>query len=385
MHRSDLDPTLEAICLKAMAKPVADRYNSMGELAAALTDYLRSSSAGPASPAPSSSPVPPSPTRWIWPSVSAGAVLLLRLGLVNRWPAKDLPGQTKGGTVVVDVPPRQADVFKGGGKVAVAPRDGDGPGAVAPGNVKPNETGETSPSVVGDAQAKRASQDKDVFEPDQSEAAKSQVRALPVPSEPTRHDGDFRRVRPRPGILRRAGPDAKGPTEPFWPILTVLNTESWILGDPDGMTLSQKGLTIQAGTHGNFLLTKQSDFRKGSLRIALALEDGPEAFLVLHGRSEADQWHAVTSRLRDDKASVRAGRLGTEFSADEAGSAFEAKSGSVLAIRFEDDGRGNRHVFVGNKKTASVGVKPGEARNEEGAIGLFVTTGTVLVRNIHVE
>ena len=39
--RSDLDPRLEAICLKAMAKRIADRFASMADLAAALTDYLR--------------------------------------------------------------------------------------------------------------------------------------------------------------------------------------------------------------------------------------------------------------------------------------------------------------------------------------------------------
>ncbi len=50
--RPGLDPDLEAICLKAMAKKVADRYRSMAELAAALTDTLRatSSTATPARP-----------------------------------------------------------------------------------------------------------------------------------------------------------------------------------------------------------------------------------------------------------------------------------------------------------------------------------------------
>jgi hypothetical protein len=42
-HRPDLDARIEAICLKAMAKRPEDRYASMGELAAALGDYLRGS------------------------------------------------------------------------------------------------------------------------------------------------------------------------------------------------------------------------------------------------------------------------------------------------------------------------------------------------------
>jgi hypothetical protein len=40
-HRPDLDPRLEAICLKALSKKVGDRYASMGDFGAALTDYLR--------------------------------------------------------------------------------------------------------------------------------------------------------------------------------------------------------------------------------------------------------------------------------------------------------------------------------------------------------
>src|SRR5262249_34721148 len=39
--RPDVDPQLEAICRKTMAKKAADRYASMTELATALQDYLR--------------------------------------------------------------------------------------------------------------------------------------------------------------------------------------------------------------------------------------------------------------------------------------------------------------------------------------------------------
>jgi hypothetical protein len=40
-HRPGLDPRLDAVCLKAMSKEVADRYPSMRDLGAALADYLR--------------------------------------------------------------------------------------------------------------------------------------------------------------------------------------------------------------------------------------------------------------------------------------------------------------------------------------------------------
>jgi serine/threonine protein kinase len=41
-YRPDLDPRLELICLKAISKNIEDRFGSMGQLAAALGEYLRS-------------------------------------------------------------------------------------------------------------------------------------------------------------------------------------------------------------------------------------------------------------------------------------------------------------------------------------------------------
>lgn len=46
-HREDLDPHIEAICLKAMAKDPQDRYASMAEFAAALKDYIQNADSAP--------------------------------------------------------------------------------------------------------------------------------------------------------------------------------------------------------------------------------------------------------------------------------------------------------------------------------------------------
>jgi len=58
--RPDLDPRLEAICLKAMAKRPEDRYASMAEFAAVLTEFLKQRSASVAAP-PSPPVVPQDP------------------------------------------------------------------------------------------------------------------------------------------------------------------------------------------------------------------------------------------------------------------------------------------------------------------------------------
>src|SRR5262249_45597384 len=46
--RPDLDPELEAVCLKAMAKKVGDRFRSMAEFATALTRFLKKGEGGTA-------------------------------------------------------------------------------------------------------------------------------------------------------------------------------------------------------------------------------------------------------------------------------------------------------------------------------------------------
>jgi hypothetical protein len=47
-HRPGLDPRLEAVCLKALSKKVADRYATMRDFGAALSDYLHHNLAKPA-------------------------------------------------------------------------------------------------------------------------------------------------------------------------------------------------------------------------------------------------------------------------------------------------------------------------------------------------
>lgn len=124
--RPDVDKQLQAVCLKAMAKKVADRYASMAEIAAALTDYLQHKTMVPQAretTAPAPPPVPvvppvkssakrtlnaPPPVearrsatssrarpprrnasdglrRWLWPIVAGGAAAGLLLLVLGIW------------------------------------------------------------------------------------------------------------------------------------------------------------------------------------------------------------------------------------------------------------------------------------------------------------
>ncbi len=108
-HKPDLDPTLEPICLKAMAKEPGQRYGSMRDFAAALQEFLRSQSTiVTQSPLVSldtalaeAKPLAEARRRWpTTPSMAAVAALLLVVGVVS---AAIYRIQTDQGVLVVEV------------------------------------------------------------------------------------------------------------------------------------------------------------------------------------------------------------------------------------------------------------------------------------------
>jgi predicted Ser/Thr protein kinase len=94
-HRLGLDPALEAICLKAMAKELRQRYASMAELAAALTQYLGA------------------------PTLAASATTALTDAPTDRAAGqKPAPSVMPPATATVVVPPRQPKRRAGAGAPA---------------------------------------------------------------------------------------------------------------------------------------------------------------------------------------------------------------------------------------------------------------------------
>jgi serine/threonine protein kinase len=137
----DIDPALEGICLKAMAKKPEDRYASMGELAADLLEYLRGKTPTPqAAPTPKPQAVQtqaginvsmlgglrsmaqaghdldlPKDTRafqrkkkrsgvrqrrglpgWAWASIGGGALVILIVGILIVWSRKEPASEETG-------------------------------------------------------------------------------------------------------------------------------------------------------------------------------------------------------------------------------------------------------------------------------------------------
>jgi hypothetical protein len=112
-YRPDLDLRLEAVCLKALNKKVGDRYASMRDLGAALTDCLRCDPRpaaipfGPVLAAPGQGVPAPTPWLgrkllwWLLGGVGAAAIVLASMVL---WSSSSM------GTIRIDLDGPRADV-----------------------------------------------------------------------------------------------------------------------------------------------------------------------------------------------------------------------------------------------------------------------------------
>jgi hypothetical protein len=170
----------------------------------------------------------------------------------------------------------------------------------------------------------------------------------------------------------------------FWPELSPKNTEAWSVGDPSAIKLTSKGVSLEQGADGNFLLTKRQDFKKSTLKITLAPFDGSEAYLALHARQGPDAWHAVTSRIVCRGGKAYAGATGFDFQ-QEHGQPLEKPAGKPFMIRFDIDDNGTYRAFVGNQQTSSISSAGPRPAANAGSVGLFVKSGRVLIESLRVE
>ncbi|MBI1915192.1 MAG: HEAT repeat domain-containing protein [Planctomycetes bacterium] len=113
VHRPDLDPALEAICLKAMAKKIEVRYASMAELHEALGAWLRAVPGPAVDKAPAAMP-PPAPPRSV-PAVSARPVV----PPPDPEPIELLPAPPRPAQHVPAMPPRRRSWAVAAGAVAL--------------------------------------------------------------------------------------------------------------------------------------------------------------------------------------------------------------------------------------------------------------------------
>ena len=172
----------------------------------------------------------------------------------------------------------------------------------------------------------------------------------------------------------------------FWPELSVENSQAWLVGDPRAIKLTSKGLSLEKGSAGNFLLTRRSDYTKCSMSITLAAFENAEAYLALRAHQGPDGWHAVTSRIVCEGGKVRAGFASFDFQPQERGRQIvEKPTGKTFMIRFEIDDKGADRVFVGGQETSSSPHVNQPVQEFVGSAGLFVKSGKVLIESLKVS
>ncbi len=171
----------------------------------------------------------------------------------------------------------------------------------------------------------------------------------------------------------------------FRPELSPENSEEWLTADPDAIKLTGKGLILEKGTAGNYLLTRKSDHGKCSMSIMLAAFENTEAYLTLHAHQEPDGWHAITSRVVCTGGKVQAGSASADFQTQERGQLVARPPGKAFLIRFEiDDDRTDR-VFIGGQQTSSSSHGGQTLPAPSGSVGLFVKSGKVLIESLHIS
>jgi serine/threonine protein kinase len=197
---------------------------------------------------------------------------------------------------------------------------------------------------------------------------------------------DIRQVISRPDIKRLADRDSVPPTAPFWPSLAPENLEEWQIADPAHTTMKEKGVYLGAGPNGNLLLTRDASYRRATLKLTLSVMPGTEAFVALRARRGADGWKGLTARVVQVGGKIHAGGQATDFQTQESGSVRDdIEPGKPFVMTFQIDERNVASVTVKGHKTSSATLEPASHDEDKGAVGLFVTSGTLIVNRMILE
>ena len=209
--------------------------------------------------------------------------------------------------------------------------------------------------------------------------------ALVASDEPVPQASDFWRMSVSPVEFRLAAEGDERPPGSFWPELSAGNSQAWLVGDPAAIKLTNKGLSLEPGPDGNFLLTKRHDYTRCSITITLATAADTEVYLALRAHQGPDGWQAVTARVACEGEKVRAGFASFDFQTPEHGRQIVEKPvGTKFMIRFEIDDKGADRVFVSGKETSIPNHVNHQVQQFVGSVGLFVKSGKVLIESLKI-
>jgi hypothetical protein len=168
----------------------------------------------------------------------------------------------------------------------------------------------------------------------------------------------------------------------FQPPLTSKDARAWQIGNPQSVKVIEGGLRVSAGPEGNYLLTRRDRYAACSIKLELAAAKGTEAFLALRAGGGPQGWHAITARVWDESGRIKAGMQYFNFGLPEFGERFKDFGlGESFKIEFRIDQQKQGFVLINGERTAGVAYNEGNCA-EFGAVGLFVRSGTVVIKSL---
>jgi hypothetical protein len=168
------------------------------------------------------------------------------------------------------------------------------------------------------------------------------------------------------------------PLGEFSPQLTSIEYSDWLIRDPKAIAITREGVTLGPG---NFLVTKRDDYRHAHVTVEVAGEPGTVAFVAQRVTAGPKGWLAATSMIVDADGRIRAGLEGRNFNDSEIGAhRLDFAYGEFFKIDHITNEDGNAFVRVNDQHTTGVG--HGNAIPERGAVGIFVKSGSVLIRSL---
>jgi serine/threonine protein kinase len=214
-----------------------------------------------------------------------------------------------------------------------------------------------------------------------------------------------RQIRPEPG--KRPSPDpvkTPKPPEPppkppvevvdfplsrFAPRISKRDWSSWNVGDARHISLSEAGLTIEAGPNGNHLLTKRANYARSDLRIKLAGTPGTVAYLALRAKPnpKTKGWQAISVEISASGDGIGLWSISRDLKSPKVAPTKKFSFNHMIDLEFNIDDDSTRCNLLLDKRSLnfkSFADVPG-VEFMDGAIGLFVEKGKVIIESMVID
>lgn len=189
----------------------------------------------------------------------------------------------------------------------------------------------------------------------------------------------------KPGAPAKAAPETRAPAPAQEEVKgpRTFDLDRWHISQPSLVQAEEQGTTIQAGTKGNFFISKTA-YGDVNLDLELKAEVGTDAWLIFRGKKDGEKWTGITSRIYDNGEAISAGMQFHSYEFAEHGMRPEH---AEYGVPFHLHANLKNEVMwlkVNDVTTSGVSYR---RRWEEtsGSIGLYVERGSVTISRFDVN